>query len=88
MKTLRGTEKQIAYANGILKRFNETLDLAIEKSGVGHKYYTFFVEYKNEINNIESASEIIGRSKEVPERQGIVENMSDLKFMIEVVFNK
>ena len=88
MKTLRGTEKQIAYANGILKRFNETLDLAIEKAGVGHKYYTFFVEYKNEINNIESASEIIGRSKEVPERQGIVENMSDLKFMIEVVFNK
>ncbi len=87
MKTLTGSEKQVAYANGIIRRFNETIDLGLSKSSKP-EHIEFLNNMKNHVNDIESAAEIISKSKNVPEEGSIPENISDLGMMMQNHFSK
>ena len=87
MKNLTGTEKQIAYANDILKKFNETIELGLSKSSK-QEHIDFLNEYKNKVNSIESAALIISKSKEAPEENSIATNISELAQMMQKKFKK
>jgi len=81
MKNLKGTEKQIAYANDILNQFNDVITKAIEIGS--EKYGQKFIEYRDKVNSMTEAYKIIDCSK-TSDNYGIfiVTNMSDLKTII------
>ncbi len=87
MKNLNGTENQVKYANDILDRFNAAIEFGLSKTKK-EEYIQYLNDLKNEINSLMEAREIIERSKNVPELNGIPENISELGMMVQNKFSK